>query len=208
MLAGCATTPRDYGPWGGGGSTISYEQKITVQVESLSAADADDPLKTYAIASAMQGVDTDDLQFREFARQLENGLARRGYVRTDDEKDAQLLVRLAYGVGDARTSTVTTSYGYSYPIGWWWYHVPPRTEQVTIHTRNIFIEAVDLTNPHRKTQRWKMTLQSKGGIPNMRQLFPFMIAAGVPYFGTNQPATRKVEIGPFDQLAFDIWRKR
>lgn len=205
---GCATIPEDYyGPWGRAGGSISYESTVRVQIESLADPDSDNNLKNYVIASAMQGVDVNDLQFKEFARQLENGLSRRGYIRTGSEKDAHLLIRLAYGVGDAKTSTVTTSYGYSYAVGWWWYYVPPTTEQVTSYMRNIFIEAVDLKNPNKKVQKWKMTLKSEGGIQNMRSLFPFMVAAAVPYFGTNQPSTRIVEIDPFDEVAFDIWRK-
>lgn len=208
IAPGCA--PRDYGPWAAGtdAQIIRYEQEIRVQIDSLADPDADSSRKIYMIESAMQGIDADDLQFKEFARQLERGLARKGYIRTRNEKEAQLLIRLAYGMGEPRTSTVTTSYGYSYPVGWWWFYVPPSTEQVTKYMRTIFIEAVDLKNPDRKVQVWKMTLKSEGGLQNMRQLFPFLIAAAVPYFGTNLPSTKMVKISPFDKTAFDIWRDR
>ena len=176
-----------------------------VTVDSIAASDAHLKGKTYVISSCMKDITDDDLQFKEFARYIENALSQRGYTRVDSDKNPDLLVRLGYGLGTLQTtiSTYTTSYGYSYPVGWMWFHVPPttQTEQITQNTVSLLLEAYELKTPGKQSQLWRTTVTSNTRVPNnieggifvvtyydvsdLRIQIPYMIAASSDSFGTN-----------------------
>lgn len=180
LLTACATTP----------APAPARPYYGVEVDSLSDPGADLRGKTYIISSAMKGVSDNDLQFREFARYVANALSQKGYKRTDSKENADLLIRLAYGIGSPKTETSTNTYttsgGYSYQVGWTWIHVPPTTETVTTssttYARFLILEAYDSKN---HSQLWKTTLKSEGRVGDLRISLPYIITGGSPYFGTN-----------------------
>jgi len=169
------------------------------EVDSIAVADVDLRGKTYVMTSAMQNISDEDLEFKTAARYIRNALAQKGYKQVDSKEHADLLIRLAYGAGDPQTTTSTFTYttapGYSYPVGWWWYSVPSTTNtqtmQKTNYTINLVLEAYDLKTPGKLPQIWKTTLTSTGQwerpprSSDFRIILPDMIAAAVPYFGTN-----------------------
>jgi hypothetical protein len=181
LLTACATTPAP---------TAAPRPRYVVEVDSIIDAGADLRGKTYSISSAMKSVSDNDLQFKEFARYIENALSQKGYKRVGSKESADLLIRLAYGIGSPKTETSTRTYttsgGYSYPVGWTWIHVPPTTETVrtstTTYARFLILEAYD-SKDH--SQLWKTTLKSEGRVSDLRIALPHMIAAGRTYFGIN-----------------------
>lgn len=208
LLTACATTPTPY---------VAPRVYYTVEVDSIADTGADLSGKTYIISSAMKNVSDNDLQFKEFARYIETALSlsQKGYKRADSKESADLLIRLAYGIGNPKTETSTNTYttsgGYSYPVGWTWIHVPPTTETVTTSTttyaRFLILEAYNSKN---HSQVWKTTLKSEGTTSDLRIALPHIIAAGRPYFGTNTgqklavkvesegPAVIQIRRGPAD----------
>lgn len=179
LISGCATKPvRPNSP-----------HQFT-KVDSIAIAGADLKNKTYVLTSAIKDVSDDDIQFKEVARYVENALSKTGYKRLASEK-ADLIIRLAYGIGvpktETATKTYTTSGGYSYPVGWVWIHVPPKTETVTTksttYERFLMLEAYD--SKDRRSQLWRTTLKSKGWDPDLRAVLPRMIAAAIDKFGTD-----------------------
>ena len=179
VLSGCATMP--VGPNG----------VYSVEIDSIAAVDADLKNRTYVILSAMKNVSENDIQFKEFARYVEEALSKTGYLHVDDIEHADLIMRMAYGIGDPKTETSTqvhtTSTGYSYPVGWTWIHVPAQTSNVvtkkTTYQRYLILEAYDSEN--KQSQLWKTTLKSEGSSGDLRVALPHMIATAIFDFGTN-----------------------
>lgn len=206
LTGGCATTP----------STptdprmVGYGTQFNVRASSFAVPDVSPENKTYYITSALQNVNDYDLQFLEFARYVENALSQKGYTRIENKEEADLLVRLAYGIGSPKTmtNTYTTSSGYSYPVGWMWFTVPPTTETVTETTylRTLVLEAYDLKDPNRRSQIWKTTVQSEGSMSDLRIVLAYMIAASSEHFGTNTGKQLELTIPGDDSRVLDIWK--
>ena len=199
LIGGCVTMP--VGPAG----------IYNVEVDSIAVADADLKNKTYVLTSAMKNVSDDDIQFKEFARYIENALSKTGYKRLDNE-NAGLIIRLAYGIGEPKTETntktYTTSTGYSYPVGWTWINVPPETETVTTksttYERFLMLEAYD--SKDRRSQLWRTTVESKGWNSDLRVVLPHMIAAAIYNFGTDTRGKLKTAMYQNAQRVLDIMR--
>jgi hypothetical protein len=180
LLSGCATWP-----------VVGPNGIYSVEIDSIAAPDADLKNKTYVVLSAMKSVSDNDIQFKEFARYVENALSKTRYKRVDKIEHADLIIRMAYGIGDPKTETSTqvhtTSTGYSYPVGWTWIHVPSQTSKVvtktTTYLRYLILEAYDSEN--KQSQLWKTTLKSEGSSGDLRTALPHMIAAAIFDFGTN-----------------------
>jgi len=181
LIGGCATIPTPVQPAG-----LYYD----VKVNSIAVADADLKNKTYVLTSALKEVSVDDIQFKEFARYIENALSKKGYKRVDS-KNADMIIRLAYGIGEPKIETDTQSYtastGYSYQVGWTWIHVPPQTKTVkketTSYERFLILEAYD--SKDRRSQLWRTRVTSWGWGTDLRIVLPRMIAAATYNFGTN-----------------------
>ncbi len=178
-----------------------------VQIDSIAGADLRG--KSYVISSAMQEISDEDLRFKEVALYIENALKMKGYNRVDNKEKAEILIRLAYGIGNPQTTTYTTTTGsgYAYQVGWWWNMVPPTTETVkqTTYQRHLVLEAFDLkTTSDRLPQLWRTALSSEGSSSDIRTVLPHMIAAAVDYFGTTTGGKMPTYIEPNDPRVDDI----
>lgn len=210
LTSGCVTTPTPFP------DEVHSNLKFQVSVNSIAASDANLKGKTYVISSAIKDIKDDDLQFKEFARYIENALAQRGYNRVGSDKEADILIRFGYGLGAPQTtSTYTTSYGYSYQVGWMWYTVPPitATREITYYPLTLSLEAYDLKAPGQQPQLWKTTVERTlyyaeyAHVNDLRIQIPYMIAASSHLFGTNTGRTvRDVTIYGGDQKVFDIMK--
>lgn len=206
LLSGCATTTSK--PLLPGQAHHIYG----VYVDSMVAPGIDLKAKTYVILSAMQNISDNDLQFQEFARYIENALSQKGYIRKSNKEDANLLISLAYWIGEPQTitstQTHTTGIGYSYPVGWMWYTVPPQTRQETtretLYKKTLVLEAYDLKNTVKQSQLWKTTLISTNSIGDLRFFLPYMITAGVPYFGVDSGVQKEINVNGLDPMILEI----
>lgn len=203
LVGGCITTPDPVKPDG-----AYYD----VKVESIALPDADLKNKTYVLASALKNVSANDIQFREFARYIENALSKNGY-KCVGSKDADLVIRLAYGVGkpktEINTKASTTSGGYSYQVGWTWIHVPPTTRTVTTKntTYNSFMMLEAYDSKDKRSQLWRTEVTSKGWGHNLRKILPRMIAVATYIFGTDTMGGYKTaRIYDNDPRVLDIMR--
>lgn len=89
-MLGCATTPR-----------------YAVSISALTAEPENPTPGAYLLFPADPETDPRDLQFQEFARTLERGLAERGFVPAASPEIADVALLLDYGVGERETETVT-----------------------------------------------------------------------------------------------------
>jgi hypothetical protein len=197
IMNGCATTPSTP-PGPIDPRMLAKNERVMLTINSFAAPDAKSKGKVYYITSAIQNVIDDDLEFQEIAGYLENSLIQNGLTRTNNRKEADILIRLGYGIGNPKTTseTYTTSTGYSYPVGWMWFTVPPRSETVTntAYMRTMIVEAYDLKDPNRKSQLWKTTVQSEGTSSDLRVILPYMIAGSMVEIGTNTGQQKTVNI--------------
>jgi len=218
LATGCISTPS---PFPG---QVDAGMRFSVAVDSIAAPDVNMQGKTYVIACAIKDVKDDDLQFKEFAKYVENALLEKGCTRVDSEQKADLVVRLSYGVGTPQTtvSTYTSSYGYSYPVGWMWFTVPPTVEttQITSYPITLVLETYDLKTAGQPSQLWKTTVTGCSRVPNnieggifvvkywnisdLRVQIPYMIAAAKDVFGSNTGRAIGTVILGSDPRVFDV----
>ena len=212
LLSGCATTDSPSKPPLLPGQV---DQPFSIHVDSLVARDADLKSKTYIIASAMKNVGDGDIQFKEFARYVENALALKGYIRKNNKEGADLLISLAYWIGEPQTTTSTETYtsgvGYSYPVGWMWYTVPPQTRQETTtnttYKETLVLEAYDLKDTSKHSQLWKTTLENvvyENDAGDLRLVLPYMIKAGMKYFGVDSGEKKYEWVEGRDPMILEI----
>lgn len=81
------------------------------RIDSLSQIDALTKLR-YILLPGNKDVSAEDLQFREYASYLDQALAERGFKRASNIKDAEIVIFIAYGIGDPKTNY----YSYSMPV--------------------------------------------------------------------------------------------
>jgi hypothetical protein len=168
--------------------------------------------RTYVVYPGLQGVDPTDLQFREFAGQLDRVLHAKGFTPAAANARPDVLILLSYGIGEPQTSyysypvfgqiaggtnsfTASTfgSGGFTRTTG----TVTSPTRHGVVGTRTVArreferwaaVEAVDV-DTFAKTQKigqaWRTTMTSSGRSGDLRRVFPVMLAAGQPYIGTN-----------------------
>jgi hypothetical protein len=166
--------------------------------------------RTYVIYPGLQAVDPADLQFREFAGQLDRVLLAKGFRPAAPDARPDLLVLMSYGIGEPQTSY------YSYPVfgrisgGTSTFTastfgsggsaqttgtVTSPTRHGVVATRTVArkefqrwaaIEAVDVETfikTQKIAQAWRTEMSSSGSSGDLRRVFPVMLAAGQPYIG-------------------------
>ena len=208
LFYGCAGTPTPFP------NTVWPSYQFPITVNSIASPAAMPTERQYILLPGMKNVKSDDLQFMEFEGYIEKVLRRKGYTRTTDDKKADLLIFLSYGMGDPRTTsyTFTTSYGYSFPVGDMWFSAPAKTQtnQVVSYKINLVLDAYDIKTAGQQHQIWKTTVTSSSRIPNnvpggifvvtyydisdLRVQIPYMVAAAQDYFGTNTRSTKRFVI--------------
>jgi hypothetical protein len=180
--------------------------------------------KTYVISPTDTAVKTSDLRFQEFAAYVEKALKTKGYERVSDAAAARLVVYLTYGVGNPERHTytypvpltgqtgvkVSTSKDPANPNG-----APITTYEplygivgyeegrrdFTTYYKFIKIEAFDLKSmgSGNEVQYWSTILTNEDESPDLRLLFPRMIAAGFPYIGTNTGKALRLSVSEKDK---------
>lgn len=222
LAAGCVTGPTPFP------EQVQPCLRFAMSIDSIAAPDAASKGKAYLISCGIKDLSEDDLQYKEFAKYVENALAPKGYQRVYDDKQADLLIRLSYGVGTPQTTTTmyTTSYGYSYPVGWMWYTVAPTmgVSQTHDYPISLTVDAYDLKTQGKQPQLWKTTVTGHSRVPNnveggifvvtyydiadVRIQVPYMIAAAEQYFGTNTGSTINRVIMGSDPRVFQVMGKQ
>jgi hypothetical protein len=207
LLSGCATMKTPFP-----GRVINSSQ-FKLAIDSIAAPEAASKGKAYVLISGIKDVKDDDLEFRVLSRYAETALSQGGYRRVASDKEADLLVRFTYGMGNPQvtTTTYTTSTGYAYPVGDMWFTVPGRTSttQVNDYPITIILEAYDLKSQN-KSPLWKTTVTGRSRVPNnveggifvvhyydireFRIQVPYMLAGASGYIGTDTGSTTYVVV--------------
>lgn len=211
LLAGCATTPVPQGPPPRlDPRMLGADTQVNMEVNGLAAPGSQGKGRIVYITSALRDVSDEDLQFQEVARLVENALAEKGFVRSEHREAADQLVRVGYGIGapEKSTQTVTTSAGYSYPVGWMWFTVPPTTQTVesTSYNRTLIVESYDLREPGKQPQLWKTIVTSEGSTGDLRRILPFLVVGSMDYYGVNTGQQLSINVNGNSQKLWVVWK--
>jgi len=177
--------------------TISASRDKRVKFPMISAKDTvvSENSKRYYITSGLRDITEENQEFRQYASYIENSLktipvivnnisSRYDLIRTEDKSNADYLFSLAYGIGEPQFSDSTrkASIGDNYTAGSFGFKTPSLTNATKTgsYSRNIFLEIYDLKKPGNPMLA-KITMTSLGTTGDLRQIFPYMIAAGMPW---------------------------
>jgi len=200
--------------WGSGCATVPFIPHFVVQVDSISAPEANAG-QSYVLRPAREGVASNDLQYREFAAYVHRALAMRGFTKASLE-EADTIILLNYGIGEPEN----TNYSYSLPVygqtgggtatysgstygSGGYSHTTGTIQQQptygvvgtqtysgtrTSYFRYLILDAVDLS-ALREAQEivpvWKTTITSRGASGDLRRVFPVLIGAAAEHVATN-----------------------
>lgn len=193
---------------------------FSIFVDSINADNAPKH-KSYIVASGNKQISSADLQFREYASQIEKALTGQGFTKVSNPEDAEIVVALTYGISNPKESTASyslpvfgqtgiassTTYGQISPQGSFsgtTYNTPsfgvtgymPVSENFTTYTRHFVAIAFDVAASKEKgqdVQLWKTTVTSTGSSGDLRYVFPYMVYAARSYLGKN--TGKKIEVG-------------
>lgn len=184
------------------------------EVDSLAAPEASQK-KHFVILPGNKEINEADLQFLEFKAYVERALVSRGFSKATSLKDGDMVLMLSYGVG----APEIRQYSYDVPVwvdsGFYYPYYrrsrfyggvntgyTQRVESYTTYKRYLVLEAYDAA-PYREQkllQLWKTNVTSTGNSNDLRLVFPYMVAAMLPYIGTNTGHMINTDIGEFDPL--------
>ncbi len=190
------------------------QPRYNITIDSL-ASPSSLSKKTYMILPGNEGVKENDLQFQEFAGHLMRVLDAKGYNSAGSAEEADVVIFLAYGIGDPRTH----HYSYRFPTwGTTGYSsatsIIAKTDgdkttyrSITTYMPNYGITGYDtylssrttylrfatitaydyesFKNSEEEIQLWKTTITSAGASDDLRRAFPVLIAASEPYLATD-----------------------
>lgn len=108
-----------------------------------------------------------------------------------------------YNYGNYGTYSGTTTYRPTYGITGY----STKVETRTIYSSFIIIDAYDLAvfNKEKKlTQLWKTTVINRDPSPDLRRVFPFLVAAAKPYIATNTGSLQIAVIYENDPALLEI----
>lgn len=203
ILTGCATAPQPL--------------QIRADVDALSTVVPANKQR-FVLMPGNPAVSPQDLQFLEFKAYVEKALVKKGLVPAAGMEQGDLAIFLTYGVGEPQTQ----QYSYSVPVwndsGFYPYYryryyssMPVYTQQIATYIsyrRSLTLEAYDmagyLSKAPSQPQLWKINVQSVGPSNDLRIVFPFMVAAMLPYIGTNTGHMLSVVVDEFDPLLREI----
>jgi len=180
--------------------------------------------RSYILLPGNESVTWDDLQFQEFANYLDRALLARNFVSAENPQEAELAIVLSYGVDAPVTTQESYSRAIWGQTGFHRIYVPSRHSEgehyreescyyytpiygvtgyrqgvrsITTFLQHAMIVAYDpqdLQESARPVELWRVTMSSAGTRGDLRQSFPVMLAAALPYLAANSGQQIELEI--------------
>jgi hypothetical protein len=189
------------------GCQRSFNVKINGFSHPLAVTD-----KTCVILSGFDSIPASDLQFQEFKPCVRRALECQGYQVTDDPQKAKVEILLSYTIvgpilegysaNPNRGSQAVARYAFSmddvprcektvYPMSSEVVYTLP-VYPTYVYVKTVVLEAWDAARGAKNPQGlqfWKMMMTCTGSGSDLREEFPYMMAAAINYLGRD---TRKV----------------
>lgn len=183
--------------------------------------------QSYWLQSGKKEVAEDNLEFQEYARYVRRGLAEAGFTVSPSIEQADLVVFLSYGIGDAKdhsysvpiygltgggTATFSgTSYSPRYgstttsgtvrqqpQFG----VVGSQEHTDTTYSRYLLVDAIDgkaYRTDKKTVSAWKTDVTSRGSSSDLREVFPVLVVAATPHFGKDTKKRVVIDISETDK---------
>ncbi len=156
------------------------------------------PHRTFVVVPGQEDVSERDLHFKEYSGIVRKALEMRDYEAAGEIAAADFAVLLSYGMSRPHTTTHVSSnpiYDKDGDI----VGSDVTTEEHTTYYRFVEIESVD-AGAYRESGEirpyWKTTAVSEGASGDMREVFPYLVAASVDYFATDTHGEVTVDVKP------------
>jgi hypothetical protein len=191
FVAGCA----DMGP--------SSKTIYSVQVSSFGNSNYP-PNSTFVIVPAVGGPSQDDPEFQEYSAYLQGVLEQKGFKVAAVPGKADFEVTLNYGISDASTTLAGSESG---GVGYAWSNrlstYRGRTSYIydTTYQRTCQVVTYDVASYHvtgQMKQVWRTQMISVGHSPDLRRVFPYLLAAGNGYLGMDSGSQQVVVMNEND----------
>jgi len=189
---------------------------------------------TYVLFSGNKDTDVNSLEFKEYAKYVNNALKEKGFIETSFKK-ASIAIFVSYGIGEPKEN----NYSYSTPIyGQTGYSSSRTTGTVNTYGNNtsysgtttytptygvtgsqshsgvyityfryLILDATDL-NEYKKTKKqiqlWKTTVTSTGSSGDLRQVIPILVGASKNYIGSNTGKKLLIKITEDDKRVLTV----
>lgn len=209
-------------------SGCSIPTRYAVEISALASEGGAAGEATYFLLPANGEVDPRDLQFLEFARTVERGLAERGFLSTRNPSEATTVLLLDYGVNAKEIESITPvrpaisyysggygfygrdrygprcSYGCLRGLGFSdpFYLDSQQTRTFATFNRFFAVEArrIEAGRSLRDGEPvWETHVESRGREADLRAVFPALVAAAVDYLGTDTGQTIDTKIRGDDE---------
>lgn len=219
------------------GSIFLLSGCVRIAVNVSSIGEQPKQPKVYILASGMNNINDNDLQFKEYAGYVNNALKEKGY-QLSDFGNANIGIMLSYGISEPHTeydissksiygqTGVSSSYttgsintfgnmaslnaNTTYTPSYGVVGTKIETTSNTTYNSFITLHAIDLSK-YRITKEmepiWKITMLSNNGSGDLRRIFPIMLGAGKEYIGTNTGKSIRIVISENDDRVLVVKNK-
>lgn len=195
LLSSCVTTPKNL---------------FSVYIDSINSQFTGK--KVFWILPAERDVNSEDLQFKEYASYVKDALISQGFISATSLEKADVAVFIAYGISDPLnnfysystpiygqtgvSSSYTSSSGYTtYMPSYGVVGSKTKTGSYSTYFKYLILYATDLTE-FRKTKKeiqlWKTIVTSENTNFDLRLSFPIMLETAKEYLATNTGSKVKV----------------
>jgi hypothetical protein len=183
--------------------------KFHVRVDGMAASSQPDG-RRYVLIPAAADRSASDLEFLEFARSVEAGLAERGFERAASAGNADLVVAIDWSVGDpVRETIVYPRPAFSYFDSFNHHHVHGRNCGHGVYGRSsfdrgfgyeplartfrTFNRVLELWASEIESNRplgsgrplWSTRVESRGGDDDLRRVLPVLVGAAAAHLATD-----------------------
>jgi hypothetical protein len=208
----------------------SFIPRYAVDIDSINSPGAE-AKNRYVLMPGEEGVNSENLQFKEFSAYVDRALASKGFTKVDDINNADISVYLSYGIGDPQEH----EFAYSFPVwgeigyitSYRYVRVYPNTYRTfltytpvfgiidndvhtgsyTTYKRFLILDAADLAaskTAGKSIQLWQTSVTSTGTSGDLRLAFPVLLAAAKDYIGANTGKKVQVILRNDDKRVLEI----
>ena len=167
--------------------------------------------QNYILLPGNKDTDTGDLQYQEFAAYVHRALQIRGYIPvTTNEEEADIVIFLAYGVGDPQENLSAHSVSMPMPFAGM-RRSQTYVDSITTHLRFVVIGAIsyaEYKSTGKYVPAWKTTVTSRGTSSDLRRVVPVLVAGASDYLGTDTGTQVTVVLKETDEKVAAIKAKR
>jgi hypothetical protein len=160
------------------------------------------------------------LEYEEYAKYIHNSLNKIGFLNTNNQKKADLIIEVEYGISGPKTNIVNEtvpvqkyipSQSYKYEIDGKEGEITSNSQWTTTYenvnqTETTYIRHLNLVAKSKNNNSviWTTSISSEGYSDDLRSVLPVMIAASSDYIAKNTGKKEVISINESDKRILEI----